>query len=50
MGINFLILAFVKQDHMYEMFLQATLLRYIPAGHFAWAYVNQGNLASMTAS
>lgn len=39
MVLIFLSLAFVKQDHMYEMFLQAALLSYIPAGYFAWGYL-----------
>mmetsp|Transcript_8925 Transcript_8925/g.11136 ORF Transcript_8925/g.11136 Transcript_8925/m.11136 type:complete len:166 (-) Transcript_8925:5083-5580(-) len=39
MILIFLSLAFVKQDHIYEMFLQGALLCYIPIGYFAWGYL-----------
>ncbi|KSA03579.1 uncharacterized protein AC631_00718 [Debaryomyces fabryi] len=39
MILIFLSLAFVKQDHIYEVFLQVALLSYIPIGYFAWGYM-----------
>lgn len=39
MILIFLSLAFVKQDHIYELVLQAALLSYIPIGYFTWGYL-----------
>lgn len=39
MILIFLSLAFVKQDHIYEVFMQIVLLSYIPIGYFAWGYL-----------